>query len=115
MPILNLTADFKTTKGCNSGIKIFAQPNLSPIDKVTGKPTSVGSGIGMEFQILDDEHHPDAKLGRNGDRTLGSLYDLIPAPKDKKGHAGGRMEPCAHRFAGQACGVLAERGEDRGV
>ncbi|HEV2693724.1 MAG TPA: family 16 glycoside hydrolase [Verrucomicrobiae bacterium] len=79
-----LTADFKTTLGCNSGIKIFVQPNLSPIDKVTGKPSAVGSAIGMEFQVLDDVNHPDAKLGRNGDRTLGSLYDLIPAPKDKK-------------------------------
>jgi hypothetical protein len=79
-----LAADFKTTTGCNSGIKIFVQPNISPIDKVTGKPTAVGSAIGMEFQILDDEHHPDAKLGRDGDRTLGSLYDLLPAPKDKK-------------------------------
>ena len=79
-----LVADFKTTTGCNSGIKIFVQPNISPIDKVTGKPTAVGSAIGMEFQILDDERHPDAKLGRDGDRTLGSLYDLIPAPKDKK-------------------------------
>jgi len=79
-----LVADFQTTTGCNSGIKIFVQPNISPIDKVTGKPTAVGSAIGMEFQILDDEHHPDAKLGRDGDRTLGSLYDLIPAPKDKK-------------------------------
>ncbi|MGO8837308.1 MAG: DUF1080 domain-containing protein [Limisphaerales bacterium] len=78
-----LTADFKTSFGCNSGIKIFVQPNISPIDKVTGKPTAVGSAIGMEFQILDDAHHPDAKLGRDGDRTLGSLYDLIPAPKDK--------------------------------
>ena len=78
-----LTADFKTTEGCNSGIKIFVQPNISPIDKVTGKPTGKGSAIGMEFQILDDLHHPDAKLGRNGDRTEGSLYDLIPAPKDK--------------------------------
>ncbi len=38
----------------------------------------------MEFQILDDELHPDAKLGRDGDRTMGSLYDLIPPPKDKK-------------------------------
>ncbi|HEX9046089.1 MAG TPA: DUF1080 domain-containing protein [Verrucomicrobiae bacterium] len=79
-----LAADFKTTEGCNSGIKIFVQPNISPIDKVTGKPTAVGSAIGLEFQILDDLHHPDAKLGRNGDRTIGSLYDLIPAPKDKK-------------------------------
>jgi hypothetical protein len=79
-----LVADFKTTLGCNSGIKIFVQPDLSPIDKVTGKPTGVGSAIGMEYQVLDDEHHPDAKLGRNGDRTEGSLYDLIPAAKDKK-------------------------------
>jgi hypothetical protein len=43
-----------------------------------------GSSIGVEFQILDDVLHPDAKLGRNGNRTIGSLYDLIPAPKDKK-------------------------------
>jgi len=79
-----LVADFKATTGCNSGIKIFVQPDLAPVDKLTGKPAAVGSAIGMEFQILDDEHHPDAKLGRDGDRTEGSLYDLIPAPKDKK-------------------------------
>src|ERR1035437_942126 len=79
-----LVADFKPTTGCNSGIKIFVQPNLSPIDKVTGKPTGVGSAIGLEYQILDDATHPDAKLGRNGDRTQGSLYDLLPAPKTKK-------------------------------
>jgi type 1 glutamine amidotransferase len=78
-----LTTDFKTTPGCNSGIKIFVQPNISPIDKKTGQLTAVGSAIGLEFQILDDLRHPDAKLGRDGDRTIGSLYDLIPAPKDK--------------------------------
>ena len=79
-----LVADFKCSPGCNSGIKIFVQPNISPIDKVTGKATAKGSAIGLEFQILDDLRHPDAKLGRDGDRTIGSLYDLIPAPKDKK-------------------------------
>jgi hypothetical protein len=79
-----LTADFKITPGANSGIKIFVQPNLSPIDKVTGAKTAAGSAIGCEFQILDDVRHPDAKLGKNGDRTIGSLYDLIPAPADKK-------------------------------
>ncbi len=82
-----LTADFKCSPGCNSGIKIFVQPNISPIDKVTGQPTAKGSAIGMEFQILDDLKHPDAKLGRNGDRTIGSLYDLLPAPKNKKVNA----------------------------
>ena len=78
-----LTAEFQMTPGCNSGIKIFVQPNISPVDKVTGKPTGAGSAIGLEFQILDDALHPDAKLGRNGDRRLGSLYDLIPAPTNK--------------------------------
>ncbi|USX11587.1 DUF1080 domain-containing protein [Oxalobacteraceae bacterium OTU3CAMAD1] len=78
-----LSAEFKTTPGANSGIKIFTQPTLSAIDKVTGKPTQIGSAIGLEFQVLDDERHPDAKLGRDGNRTIGSLYDLIPAPKDK--------------------------------
>ncbi len=78
-----LTADFKMTPGCNSGIKIFVQPDISPIDRVTGQKTAAGSAIGMEFQILDDERHPDAKLGRDGDRRLGSLYDLMPAPPSK--------------------------------
>lgn len=79
-----LVADFKITPGANSGIKIFVQPNLSPIDKKTGVKTVVGSAIGCEFQILDDARHPDAKLGKDGNRTIGSLYDLIPAPADKK-------------------------------
>jgi Domain of Unknown Function (DUF1080) len=78
-----LVADFKITPGCNSGIKIFVQPNISPIDKVTGKPTAVGSAIGLEYQILDDAKHPDAKLGYDGDRRLGALYDLLPCDPSK--------------------------------
>ncbi len=31
--------------------------------------------------MLSDLLHPDAKLGRSGNRTLPSLYDLIPANK----------------------------------
>lgn len=69
-----LTVDFKITEGANSGIKYFVNPDLNK---------GVGSAIGCEFQILDDEKHPDAKLGVKGNRQLGSLYDLIPAPKDK--------------------------------
>ena len=78
-----LKVDFKCTPGCNSGIKYFVQPNLGAITG-TGAKAPVGSALGPEYQVLDDERHPDAKLGRNGDRTLGSLYDLIPASKDKK-------------------------------
>lgn len=69
-----LVVDFKITKGANSGIKYFVDTELNK-----GK----GSSIGCEFQILDDEKHPDAKLGKDGNRKLGSLYDLIPAPADK--------------------------------
>ncbi len=78
-----LELEFRMTPGCNSGIKFFVQPNLSPIDRLTGKPTNLGSAIGPEFQILDDVRHPDAKAGRDGNRTVGSLYDLIPADADK--------------------------------
>lgn len=80
----DLMVDFKITEGANSGLKYFVQPNLSPIDKQTGKPTAAGSAIGLEIQMLDDAHHPDAKAGRNGNRTIGSLYDLIPAATTKK-------------------------------
>lgn len=65
-----LEADFKFTKGANSGIKYFVDTEINKGE---------GSAIGCEYQILDDEHHPDAKLGANGNRTLASLYDLIPA------------------------------------
>lgn len=85
-----LKFDFNITPGANSGVKTFVQTNLSPIDKVTGKPVNVGSSIGLEFQVLDDALHPDAKLGRDGNRTVGSLYDIIPAPKDKTVNAPGQ-------------------------
>lgn len=77
-----LLVDFKITPGANSGIKYFCQPNLDPITG-TGAKAATGSAIGLEFQILDDERHPDAKLGRDGNRTVASLYDLIPASAGK--------------------------------
>ena len=65
-----LKLDFKITKGANSGIKYFVDPAINK---------GPGSSIGLEYQILDDEVHPDAKKGVNGNRTLCSLYDLITA------------------------------------
>ncbi len=81
-----LLVDFKTSPGCNSGIKYFVQPNLDPVTG-SGAKAATGSAIGLEYQILDDARHPDAKLGRDGDRTLGSLYDLKTASADKKPNA----------------------------
>lgn len=71
-----LTFDFKLSEGANSGVKYFVNEAFDSGGK---------SGIGLEFQILDDEKHPDAKQGVVGNRTLASLYDLIPSYKlDKR-------------------------------
>ena len=67
-----LSLEVMITPGANSGVKYFIQ---------RGKMDNVG----CEFQVLDDDLHPDAKKGVNGNRTAGSLYDLIPA--DKSGTA----------------------------
>jgi Domain of Unknown Function (DUF1080) len=67
--------EWKLAKGANSGIKYLVSESLPP----TGK-----SGVSFEYQVLDDINHPDAKAGIAGNRTAGSLYDLIPASKTKK-------------------------------
>lgn len=70
-----LTFDFKLSEGANSGVKYFVNEAFDSGGK---------SGIGLEYQILDDEKHPDAKQGVVGNRTLSSLYDLIPSYKLEK-------------------------------
>ena len=60
--------EFRLSEGANSGVKYYvdAEINKGP-----------GSSIGLEYQILDDKKHPDAKNGVNGNRTVAALYDLI--------------------------------------
>lgn len=65
-----LQFDFRISEGANSGVKYFVDPGLNK---------GAGSAIGCEFQVLDDKVHPDAKMGVKGNRTMGSLYDLITA------------------------------------
>ncbi len=78
-----LELDFRLAPGAESGIEILAQADLPPVPKAGQKPAT-GSAIGLKFQLIDDARNPDAKLGKDGDRSIGSLYDLIPAAKDKK-------------------------------
>ncbi|QCX01361.1 DUF1080 domain-containing protein [Aggregatimonas sangjinii] len=70
-----LMADFKLTEGANSGIKYYVDTEINKGE---------GSSIGLEYQILDDDKHPDAKEGNHeGSRTVASLYDLIQADPKK--------------------------------
>jgi len=70
-----LKVDFKVSEGANSGIKYYVDTEINK---------GPGSSIGLEYQILDDERHPDAKMGSHeGSRTLASLYDLIAAIPNK--------------------------------
>ena len=94
-----LKLDVRLTKGANSGIKYFVTEKL-------GTPGR-GSAIGLEYQLLDDAVHPDAKMGREGNRTFGSLYDLMAAPAQ----ADRRVEQRAHHQQGHEGRALAERHE----
>lgn len=61
------------TKGGNSGVKYFVKEGLAENRKY---------GVGLEYQILDDENFSWMKDGRMkpGDyRTLGALYEIYPA------------------------------------
>lgn len=70
-----MSFEYKLTEGANSGVKYFVNEAFDSGGK---------SGVGLEFQVLDDERHPDAKLGAAGNRTMASLYDLIPSYKLEK-------------------------------
>lgn len=72
-----LSVDFKVTRGANSGIKYFVDLDMD---------TRQNQVLGFEYQVLDDDVHPDAKLGINGDRKTASLYDILPAAADKPLH-----------------------------
>ena len=67
--------EWKVAKGANSGVFIMIQ-------EVEGQPSYISA---PEFQILDNANHPDAKLGKDGNRMSASLYDMIPAkPQNSK-------------------------------
>ena len=78
-----LELEWKVSKGGNSGILYLAQEVVSMKDgKEKLEPIYISS---PEYQVLDNENHPDAKLGVDGNRQSASLYDMIPAvPQNAK-------------------------------
>jgi hypothetical protein len=71
----DLKLEWKISPGGNSGIFYFVQ-------EIPGEQSWKS---GCEMQVLDNLGHPDARLGKDGNRQAGSLYDLIPAvPQNAK-------------------------------
>ena len=71
-----LVFEWKVSPGANSGIKY----NVSEEMLTSMPPTH--AALGFEYQVLDDEKHPDAQNGPN--RTAGALYDLMaPGPQKR--------------------------------
>lgn len=66
--------EWKISPGGNSGVKY----NVSEAMSVSHEPKY--AALGFEYQILDDDHHPD---GQNPTHRAASLYDLI-APQNKQ-------------------------------
>jgi len=64
-----LLVDFRLTPNANSGIKYFYDQGRF-------------GGTCEEYQILDPGH-PDSNHGKNGNRRVASLYDMIPANADQ--------------------------------
>ena len=69
--------DFKVSPGGNSGVKY----NVSEALSTAHEPAH--AALGFEYQILDDERHPDAHAGRDGNRQTAALYDILPADAAK--------------------------------
>lgn len=70
-----LDLEWKISEGGNSGIFYLIQEI----------PNQYAAASAPEAQVLDNDNHPDAKLGKDGNRKSTSLYDLIPAnPQNAK-------------------------------
>ncbi|MGD2216599.1 MAG: DUF1080 domain-containing protein [Gemmatimonadales bacterium] len=71
-----LVLEWKVSPAGNSGIKY----NVSEAMSTAAPPTH--AALGFEYQILDDERHPDARNGPT--RMASALYDLVPPGADKR-------------------------------
>jgi hypothetical protein len=64
----DLQFEWKVARGANSGVKYLVTEDRN-------------GAIAHEYQVIDDERHPDARIGPH--RATAALYDAIPAPASK--------------------------------
>ena len=70
--------EWKVEKAANSGVFYLAQEVTTKNDKGEEQYEPIYISC-PEYQILDNENHPDSFLGVDGNRKSASLYDMIPA------------------------------------
>ncbi len=70
-----LSVDYRITSGGNSGIKYLVDERMVKQGH---------SGLGFEYQVLDDQNADDASKGKDGNHAAGALYDLIAPATDKR-------------------------------
>ncbi len=76
--------EWKVAKGANSGVFILAQEVTTKDQNGNDRYEPIYISC-PEYQILDNVNHPDAMLGKDGNRKSASLYDMIPAkPQNSK-------------------------------
>jgi hypothetical protein len=64
-----LELEVNLSEGANSGIKYQVTDSF---------PGNEGKFLGLEYQLLDNERHPDALEGRDGNHKMAALYDVLP-------------------------------------
>ena len=80
-PDFEFEMEWKIAEGGNSGIFYLAR-EVANAERTGVEPIYISA---PECQVLDNERHPDAKLGKDNNRQSSSLYDMIPAkPQNAK-------------------------------
>lgn len=87
-----LRFEWRISEAGNSGIKYNVSEDMS-----TASPP-LHAALGFEYQVLDDDGHPDAANGPT--RMAAALYDMIPAPNDKPLHPVGEYNASRIVFNG---------------
>jgi len=76
-----LELEVRLSEGANSGVKYMV------VDSYAGKK---GQYLGLEYQLIDNDKHADALLGRDGNRKMATLYDIFPVAGQLEIHPPGK-------------------------